>query len=274
MQEFCQQQKISTKDILYELVCEEESSQLKTFTIEVSVGSLRERATGYCKKIAKQEAAKKLLLCLNPAIANTNVANPNTVDLDGVNPNTANSNVTNTNILLDVNKLDIYDKKILENKIKKLGTEIIDHDRKKETLAIAELSEKAKSRYLECKTSDKSYKKVDQEVNLSTVKNHHLLFEKNYFSKFPYTLREKMRIIRDNYTDQMNLQQIKWDIKNSLKVQLQQIIVCNKTKNHIICLRLLSKPCITQFGMGDTEFEAESRATYNLIKTILIFLNV
>lgn len=234
------------------------------------MGSLRERATGYCKKTAKQEAAKKLLLRLDPAVANSNTANLNGVDPNEIN--TVNSNVTNTNIPLDANKTDICDEKILENNIRKLGTEIIDCDKKK-TSEIAELSERAKSRYLQCKTSDKNFKRIDQEINPTVVKYLHVLFEKNYSDKFSYALKEKMRIIRDNYTNQMDFRRIKRDIESSIKVKLEQITVCNKTKNHIVCLRLLSKPCITEFGMGDTSFEAESRATYNLIKTILIFLN-
>lgn len=237
-----------TTDILYELVCEKESLNSKTFTMEVRVGSLRERATGYCKKTAKQEAAKKLLLRLNPAVADT--------------------------LLLDVDTLDINDKETLENNIKKLGTEIIDCDKNKEVLPIAELSEKTKSFYLKYKSSDKNYKKIDQKSDLPAMKNLHTLFERNYSSKFSYSLRERMRVIRDNYNDQTDLRQIKRDIESLLKVNLQQITVCSRMKNHIICLRLLSVPCITQFGMGDTSFMAESRATYNLIKAILTFLNV
>lgn len=230
---------------------------MKTFTMEVSIGSLElhERATGKCKKIIKQEVARKLLLHLNPAIVNTKVAN--------------------TNILSDINKNHMCDKKMLENNIKELGTEIIDNN--KEILSLEKkLSENAKLHYLEFKSSDKSYK-VSQEVGHSEIKNLHTLFKKNYSNKIPYGVREKIQIIRNTqnkYTDLTDLWQIRRDIESLLKVKIQKIKVRSTTKNHITCLRMLSNPCITQIGMGETSFMAEFHAMYNFIIAISIFLNI
>jgi len=229
VQEFCQQQKIDPKDILYELVSDEGLPHVKTFTMQVSLKSLRERGEGQCKKSAKQEAAKKLLLRLDPNAANI--------------PDT---------------KIDVHNMETLENDIRKLGTGISDCVINKETLPVAKLSEKAKSLYLEY--FNQMYKGSNQEINPSLIKNFHISFEKNYSHKIPYQ------------TDLMY--EIRRDIEKSFKVKIQQFTIHSIQKNHMICLRLLSNPCITQVGIGETKVIAECRATYNLVAAILILLNV
>ncbi|XP_071561809.1 uncharacterized protein [Temnothorax nylanderi] len=264
LQEFCQQQKIPTSDILYKLVYEEGPfhSLDQTFTMEVTVGSLRERAMAKCKKTAKQQAARKLLLHVNPKVVNPIIVNLNIVD----------SNTPNRLEMLGKEALgqEVLEKEMLENNIRKLGTGISDCVTNQET--IAKLTENAKLLYLE--HTKTNYGIIDQKTNPLAINNLHNLFEKNYSSKIQYSLREKMRIIQDKFTDQTDLWQIRCDIESSLKVKIQQTTVRNKMKDHIICLRLPSNPCITQFGMGETKFIAESRAMYNLIAAILILLNV
>lgn len=226
------------------------------------MGSQKERATASTKKTAKQEAARKLLLRLDPSITDSN-ANLDIVNLNGAQ-NAVNSNEANTNIPLDLKRLD---KETLENRIQKFGIKILDCVTNKD--AIAEISEKAKSLYLEC--TDRKHKAINQKF--STVKDFHTLFEKNYSSKIQDSMRQKMRIIRENYSDRRDLVQMIQDIESSLDVKIQQITVRSR-EDHIICLRLLSTPCITQFGMGKTKLIAESRAMFNLIKAILMFLNI
>ncbi|XP_024892854.1 uncharacterized protein LOC112468057 isoform X2 [Temnothorax curvispinosus] len=241
LQEFCQQQKIPTSNILYKLIYEEGPFPMKTFTMEVTVGSLRERAMASCKKAAKQQAARKLLLRVNP------------------NETLGQEEVLGKEMLE------------LENNIRKLGTGILDCVTNKET--IAELTEKAKLLYVE--RTKKSYGIIDQTTNPLAINNLHNLFEKNYSSKIQDSLREKMRIIQNKYTDETDLWQIRCDIESSLNVKIQQITVHSKMKDHIIIyLRLPSNPCITQFGKGETKFIAQSRAMYNLVTAILILLNV
>ncbi|XP_071654044.1 uncharacterized protein [Temnothorax longispinosus] len=266
LQEFCQQQKIPTSNIMYKLIYEEGPIHTKTFTMEVTVGSLRERAMARCKKAAKQQAARKLLLRVNPNVDNPIIVNLNIVD----------SNTPNRLEMLGKEALgqeEVLGKEMLEleNNIRKLGTGILDCVTNKET--IAELTEKAKLLYVE--RTKKSYGIIDQTTNPLAINNLHNLFEKNYSSKIQDSLREKMRIIQNKYTDQTDLWQIRCDIESSLNVKIQQITVHSKMKDHIIIyLRLPSNPCITQFGKGETKFIAQSRAMYNLVTAILILLNV
>lgn len=220
------------------------------------MGSQRERGTASTKKTAKQEAARKLLLHLNP----------NATDLYTVNLNGAQNTVNSNDINIPLN-LETLGKEMLESSIQKLGIKISNSATDKET---EELSEKAKLLYLE--RTNKTYQKINQKS--FGITELHNLFEKNYSNKIQNSMREKMRIIlREKYFDRADLMQTIRDIESSLKVKTQQTTVRNKEQNHIICLRLLSTPCITQFGMGETKFIAESRAMFNLIKAILIFLN-
>ncbi|XP_039301848.1 histone-lysine N-methyltransferase eggless isoform X2 [Solenopsis invicta] len=147
LQEFCQQQKINPKDILYELISEEGPRHLRTFTIRVNVGSLHESGTATCKKLAKQEAAKKLLTCLKSNTANintTNLDNSNVAIINAVNLDKVKSNVANTNIL-DTNQEVIstksnIDKKTLANRIQDSDTKVKCVTEK--TSLVAELSKK------------------------------------------------------------------------------------------------------------------------------------
>ncbi|XP_018303920.1 uncharacterized protein [Mycetomoellerius zeteki] len=221
LQEFCQQRKMSTKDIRYELVYDEGLAHMKTFTMKVSLGSLCERGTAQCKKSAKQEAAKKMLLYLNPnAIANKNI---------------------------DIHKIN--DKETLENNIREFGTKILDCiNINKDTSSEEKLSEDAKSIYLKY---SKRTNVINQEINPLSVKDFHMLFEKNYSNKITYCMKQKMQIIMDRYADDPHkMHSIRQDIEEVLKVKIQQVIAYSKSQNYLIGLRLLSNPCITQFGIG------------------------
>ncbi|XP_012530724.1 histone-lysine N-methyltransferase eggless isoform X2 [Monomorium pharaonis] len=128
LQEFCQQHKIDPKDILYEVISEEGPTHLRTYTISVSVGSLRESGTAQGKKSAKQEAARRLLVCLktnaanlNTVDSNTNLNNSNIANLNAVDLNSVKSNVANTNI--DTDNTD--NKQILENDTQDSNTGIL-----------------------------------------------------------------------------------------------------------------------------------------------------
>ncbi|KAG5336100.1 STAU2 protein, partial [Acromyrmex heyeri] len=242
--EFCQQRQIPTKDIQYDLIYDEGLPHEKTFTVKVSLGSLCERGTGQCKKSAKQEAAKKMLLHLNPNI----IANKN----------------TDTHI-------NVYDRETLENNIRELGTKISECvNINKNTLSVEKLSENAKSIYLKSKTNI-----IDQQINPLTLKDFHMLFEKNYSNNITYRMKQKIQIILDKYPreDPHLMHEIRQDIEQVLKVKIQQVIAYSKSQNYLICLRLLSNPCITQFGIGENRMVAERRAMYNLMRAILIFIN-
>ncbi|XP_012061903.1 PREDICTED: uncharacterized protein LOC105625172, partial [Atta cephalotes] len=233
LQEFCQQRKILTKDIQYDLIYDEGLPHMKTFTVRVSLGSLCERGTGQCKKSAKQEAAKKMLLHLNPNI----IANKN----------------ADTHI-------NVYDRETLENNIRELGTKISECvNINKNTLSVEKLSENAKSIYLKC---TKRTNVIDQEINPLTLKDFHMLFEKNYSNKITYCMKQKMQIVLDKYPreDPHLMHEIRQDIKQVLKVKIQQVTAYNKSQNYLICLRLLSNPCITQFGIDENRMVAEYRA--------------
>ncbi|KAG5330609.1 STAU2 protein, partial [Acromyrmex charruanus] len=243
LQEFCQQRQMPTKDIQYDLIYDEGLPHEKTFTVKVSLGSLCERGTGQCKKSAKQEAAKKMLLHLNPNI----IANKNT------------------------DTHNVYDKETLENNIRELGTKISECvNINKNTLSVEKLSENAKSIYLKSKTNI-----IDQQINPLTLKDFHMLFEKNYSNNITYRMKQKMQIILDKYPreDPHLMHEIRQDIEQVLKVKIQQVIAYSKSQNYLICLRLLSNPCITQFGIGENRMVAERRAMYNLMRAILIFIN-
>ncbi|KYN30805.1 Double-stranded RNA-binding protein Staufen like protein 2 [Trachymyrmex septentrionalis] len=244
LQEFCQQRQISAKDIRYELIYDEGLPHMKTFTIKVSLGSLCERGTGQCKKFAKQEAAKKMLLHLNPNII-------------------ANKNV-DTHIAVN-------DRETLENNIRELGTKISECVNK-DTLSVEKLSENAKSLYLKC---TKRTNIINQEINPLILKDFHMLFGNNYSNKITYCMIHKMQIILDKYPreDSCLMYEIRQDIEQVLKVKIQQITPYSKSQNYLICLRLLSNPCITQFGIGENRMVAECHAMYNLVRAILIFIN-
>ncbi|XP_011876708.1 PREDICTED: uncharacterized protein LOC105566916 isoform X2 [Vollenhovia emeryi] len=252
LQEFCQQQRISTQEIVYKLVYDEGLPHLKTFTMEVQLGKLSERATAQCKKTAKQEAAKKLLLQLNPSIVKPKVASVPNADAD---------------ITKGLSQLNLCNKKEeLESSIRQLGTGILDCVTKKEA------SDKAKVLYLE--HTKKKYTINDQAASAFGIKDLHMLFEKNYCGKSAHNVQERMRSIRDGYARRMDFQQAKWDIEALLEAEIQQVVMSSVTKNHIMCLRLMSAPRVTQMGIGETKSVAQFRAMCNLINAILILLNV
>ncbi|XP_011693844.1 PREDICTED: uncharacterized protein LOC105453502 isoform X2 [Wasmannia auropunctata] len=255
LNEYCQQKKISTKNIQYELVYDDGLPHLKTFTMEVIIGSVRERGIGNCKKSAKQEAARKLLLRLNPSALSSNAGNE-------------------MNVPLNANKIGAPNKETLENDIRELGIGILEYDINKETLPVAELSEKAMSCFLE--SFSQRYNTDKRDINPSSIKDFHILFERNYSNNITYYVKQKMlRIIRDKCINDMDLMyEIRRDIESMLKVKIQQITVNSAPTSYMVCLRLLSVPRVTQFGTADTKIVAEYRATYNLVMAISVFLNL
>lgn len=239
LQEFCIQKNLTVKDILYEVVDENGPAHSKTFTIEASVGSVREKASGQCKKTAKQEAARKLLHCLHPDI----------------------------NKLLEENKNEV-DCKALEDTIRKLGIGISECVSSKPTLPIANLSKTAQTLYMKC--TDKELKVTRQDVLLTDLHN---LFEKTYSSKISYNMRKKMQTVQDiDHAD--IIENIIQDIVKTLEITMEKTILPKSTKNYIISLRLLSRPIIIQFGMGETKDKAKIQAMYNMIVAISTLLNI
>lgn len=257
LQELCQQEKINPKEIHYKDLYQDGQDHQKIFTIEVILGSKKATGTGPCKKSAKQEAARKLLMSLNSKVVNSNVNNA---------------------IELDRTKLDIFSintndlkKKMLESAIRDLGTEILEAT-DKETSLVVELSEKAKSLYLESFT-ERYNRGIDQEIDPSQIQNFHILFKSNYFCKIPYDTRKKMQIIQDNCNYQTNLMhEIREEIERLLEVKIR-FSICRGEKNHIAFAHLMSKPRVTQVGVGNTETIAKSCAIHNLVKAILIFFS-
>ncbi|XP_050451955.1 RISC-loading complex subunit TARBP2-like isoform X2 [Cataglyphis hispanica] len=242
LQEFCVQQKLMTKDILYEVVDESGPPHMRIFTIEVSVGSIREKGSAQCKKIAKQEAAKKLLQRLHPDIIDKFLK--------------GNKNDTNC--------------KVLEDIIQKLGVEISECIISKPELPVASLSKKAQMLYTKC--TNKEFKVTRQDFLL---KDLHDLFKKTYSNKISRNMKKKMQIVRDIYTNHADIiEEVMQDIVKALEVKIEKTILPSLTKNYIISLRLSSNPIITQFGMDETKDKAEIQAKYNVIVTVLTLLNI
>ncbi|XP_070162406.1 RISC-loading complex subunit tarbp2-like isoform X1 [Polyergus mexicanus] len=224
LQEFCVQQKLTIENILYEVVDESGPPHMRIFTIEASIGSIREKGLAQCKKIAKQEAAKKLLHHLHPDI----------------------------NKLLNGNKNDT-NFKMLEDTIRKLGIGISECMISKPALPVASLSKKAQTLYM--KYNDKELKVTRQDFLL---KDLHNLFEETYSNKISCNMREKMRIVRDRYTNHADIiEEVIQDIVRALKVKIEKTILPSLMKGYIICLRLSSNPIITQFGMDEIKDKAE-----------------
>lgn len=218
---------------------------MRNFTIEVSVGSAREKGTAQCKKTAKQEAAKKMLQRLHPI---------NKV-LEGNNE--ANSKQ--------------FNKEVLEETMRKLGIEISECVISKPTLPIREISKRAQGLYLKC--TSKELKMTRQDYLLNDLHNS---FEKAYSTKISYNIRKKMLTARDRYTNNADIiREVVQDIERALEVKIEKVILPSLTKaNYMISLRLLSRPIITQCGMGETKHKAEIQAMYNVIVTILTLLNI
>lgn len=242
MQEFCVQQKLMIKDILYEVIDESGPPHMRNFTIEVSVGSVREEGSAQCKKTAKQEAAKKLLQRLHPDIIDKFLER--------------NKNDTNC--------------KVLEDTIQKLGVEISECIISKPELPVASQSKKAQMLYMKC--TNKEFKVTRQDFLL---KDLHDSFEKTYSSKISCNIKKKMKTVRDIYTNHAGIiEEVIQDIVRALEVKIEKTILPSLTKSHIICLRLLSNPTIIQIGMDETKDKAEIQAKYNVIVTILTLLNI
>ncbi|XP_029665422.1 RISC-loading complex subunit TARBP2-like [Formica exsecta] len=240
LQEFCVQQKLMIKDILYEVVDESGPPHMRIFTIEASIGSVREKGSAQCKKIAKQEAAKKLLQHLHPDINN----------------------------LLKGNKNTNY--KMLEDTIRKLGIGISECIISEPALPVASLSKKAQTLYMKC--NNKELKVTRQDFLL---KDLHNLFEETYSNKISFNMREKMQTVRDKYTNHADIiEEVIQDIVRALEVKIEKTILPSLMKGYIICLRLSSNPIITQFGMDETKDKAEIQAKYNIIVTVLALLNI
>lgn len=229
---------------MYNVVDEKGPAHMKMFTIEVSIGSVREKGSAPCKKIAKQEAAKNLLQRLHPDVK----------------------------VLLEISneKNKASSKEMLQETIQKLGIEISECVINKPTLPVANLSKKAQTLYMKCTNKERKVTRQD-----FLLKDLHDLFEKTYSSKISFNMREKMRIVRDKYINHADvIKEVVQDIARTLEIKIEKIILPSITKGCIVSLRLSTQPMITQFGMGETEDEAEIQAMYNVIVTILTFLNI
>ncbi|XP_025262336.1 RISC-loading complex subunit tarbp2 isoform X2 [Camponotus floridanus] len=247
LQEFCVQQELLASNIVYKVVDERGPDHMKMFTIEVSIGSICEKGSASCKKIAKQEAAKNLLQHLHPDVKEL-------LERNNEKNNKASS------------------KEMLQETIQKLGIEISECVVSKPTLPVANLSKEAQTLYM--KRTNKECKVTRQDFLL---KNLHDLFERTYSTKISFNMREKMQIVRDKYINRADVKDVKevvQDIARALEIKIEKIILPSITKGSIISLRLSSQPIITQLGMGETEDKAEIQAMYNVIVTILTFLNI
>lgn len=248
MQEFCVQQELLVNNILYNVVDESGPAHMKMFTIEVSIGSVREKGSAPCKKTAKQEAAKNLLQRLHPDVNEL------------LERNNEKNNKVNS-------------KEMLQETIQKLqntGIEISECVISKPTLPVANLSKKAQTLYMKCTNKERKMTRQD-----FLLKDLHDLFEKTYSSKISSNMRKKMQTVRDKYINRADvIKEVVQDIVRTLEIKIEKIILPSLTKGCIISLRLSSQPIITQLGMGETEDKAEIQAMYNVIVTILTFLNI
>lgn len=174
------------------------------------------------------------------------------------------------NLLEYLKKLKEFPPELSDNNkvLDELNTKLSDIQIDEPLLPIAEQSKKAQAIYIQSK-----YKltKVDHNV---TIKDTHCLFKQIYCNKISDVLRKQMQ---DTYNkkdhQQFSIRQIEQDIQTELDIKLEKIDLISSTTKHMICLRLLSIPVITQFGIGNTKDEAELRAAYNIIGAILILLD-
>lgn len=248
LQEFCVQRGLK---ISYDVVEQFGPPHKKTFTIEARVNAERKRGTAQCKKLAKQEAAKLMVQHLKDSgiFIETN----GSVQQDKSNK----SNKTNNS---NKNFQEIY-----ENGIQKLGVEI---ETSKPTLPIAELSKQAKSLFI---TYSKTNKKTTQDY---LIKDSHSLFKRTYSGMITDNMKERMNVIREKHAaDQMSVEKMICEIVSVLGVKIQQVNISSFKNNHVICLRLMSRPNITEFGCGESNDKAKTQAMYNIILDILTFLD-
>lgn len=84
-----------------------------------------------------------------------------------------------------------------------------------------------------------------------------------------------MQSVRDIYINHADMiKEVIQELVSTLGVKMEKKSLINSSKNYIIYLRLSSIPNITQLGMGETKDAAEIQAMYNIIETILTFLNI
>ncbi|XP_029168745.1 protein PF14_0175-like isoform X3 [Nylanderia fulva] len=242
LQEFCVQQKLSVQ-VLYKVVDDSGPAHMKTFTIEASVGSLHAKGTAQCKRIAKQEAANKLLQLLHP------------------------------NINKEENKLNSKQltKKELEDTIRKLGVDIKESVIDKPKLPVVHNSKKEQELYR--KYTHKEHKVTGSGFSLQNIHN---TFEETYSSKISYNIRKKIKTVRDTSTnDAYIIEEVVQAIQNALNVKIEKGTLPSLSKeNYLIYLRLSSRPIIAQCGIGKTKRIAEIQAMYNIIVTISTLLNI
>ncbi|XP_072751925.1 RISC-loading complex subunit TARBP2-like [Anoplolepis gracilipes] len=242
LQEFCMEQKLTFQDINYEVVEQSGPPHMKVFTIEVRIGTACEKGSAQCKKAAKQEAAKRLLQRLHPDINKLSKGKKN----EAISTETA------------------------EDGIRKLGIGITDYVISKPVLPVESLSKRAEAMYMKC--TDKELTVTKQNFLLKDIHN---LFNKTYSSKISYTMRKKMQSVRDIYINHADMiKEVIQELVSTLGVKMEKKSLINSSKNYIIYLRLSSIPNITQLGIGETKDAAEIQAMYNIIETILTFLNI
>lgn len=243
LQEFFMQQ--SVQNVSYKVVEESGPPHERIFTIEVSLGSLRERGTAQTKKIAKQKAAKNLLQLLHP------------------NKNMEKTEQNNNSNSKQLNKQE------LEDNIRKLGTEISKHVISKPKLPIVEMSKKAQTLYL-----TQTNKKIVRHDFL--LKDIHNSFQEIYSSKISYIIKQKIKFVRDTHTNNANtIREVFQDIVRVMEIKMEKGVLPSSSKEcYIVSFRLLSRPIIAQCGIAETIYKAEIKAMYNIIATISTLLNI
>lgn len=239
LQEFCVQNAILPKDISYKTIDESGPSHLRSFVVEVSVGSLRAQGVAQSKKTAKQEAAKNLYQILDVNA------------LSKINQNHSNGTSELLEFTKNMQKLDITSGNV----------------NCKPALPIAELSEKAQSRYLECTNK---VSKTDKHGEHS-ISDLHLLFEDTYSTKIPDDIKAKMQIVR--IEQESLIKEIRQYIEHILGLKIERFVLHKSEIGFVVGLRLIAIHNITQISQGVTKNDAENRAMYNIITAISILLN-
>ncbi|EZA49621.1 Interferon-inducible double stranded RNA-dependent protein kinase activator A-like protein B [Ooceraea biroi] len=250
LQEFCVQQ--GFRNVTYEVVEESGPPHMRMFTMEAKVQScmLGKRGTAHCKQLAKHEAARLLLQHLQSLSGSTQTNDQN---LDKNNGSIQEMFENGSQLTLE--QLDI--------KLAKCepARSISEQTKRMETLFI---------------THTKTRRNATQDC---LVKNCHTTFERTYSSKIPDTMKARMRMTCDKYAELLKcnridlIQETIRDIEDTLQIKLQQVSVNSLGNNYTVCLRLTSRPTITQFGLGETRDKAKAHAMYNIILTIVTFLN-
>lgn len=177
------------------------------------------------------------------------------------------------NLSLSLVGKDEEQKRTIEDDLREFNIEILDSVESNKTLGLADLSRKALSTYITSEVLENSRKYKPANTCLT---DSHNLFKKLYSDKISDDLRKKMCIISKYKSsairDLIGIEETYQEVQRALGVMLKQVNCSNKTGVIIICLRMLSTPIITQFGIGTTENNAKAEAIIAIINTILDYI--